>query len=332
MSWLRTEFQRIAGTESEEQVQAAVDRWQARIRERMRAETGLKLYLDNEGAGKSQRVEVNVCPGFPAAFPDYELKPEDLVAELAAMYRGELEKARSGTEAVVQLLVELAEHQQRTLFENPSDHVETAYRYLSVVQALLKAAGRANGLKKLFDIEEDILGAYFPGFPQPTGHGRSTVSRVVLYWVVIGAVAKQLSVSVEALTVVVLAHELAHAYTHLGADIDGNRWDTSLFERAETCIKEGLAQYYTFQVVRWLHDNLTGEPLAAYKHLLSVQSGPYRVHEGWVTDHSSEQVRAAMVEARNRGIRRYEEFRKLLNEAKTRLDRARPDPTLHRAR
>ena len=31
---------------------------------------------------------------------------------------------------------------------------------------------------------------------------------------------------VEALTYVVLAHELAHAYTHLGRDIDGNAWDT----------------------------------------------------------------------------------------------------------
>jgi hypothetical protein len=39
---------------------------------------------------------------------------------------------------------------------------------------------------------------------------------------------------------VVLAHELAHAYTQLGADIDGRRWAAPSFAKAETALKEGL--------------------------------------------------------------------------------------------
>ena len=51
--------------------------------------------------------------------------------------------------------------------------------------------------------------------------------------------------TVEALTVVVAAHELSHAYTHLGRDIDGRCWDTEAFAHAETGMVEGLAQFYT---------------------------------------------------------------------------------------
>ena len=48
----------------------------------------------------------------------------------------------------------------------------------------------------------------------------------------------------------VLTHELAHAYTQLGADIDGRRWAAASFAKAETELKEGLAQYYTERVLR----------------------------------------------------------------------------------
>jgi hypothetical protein len=63
-----------------------------------------------------------------------------------------------------------------------------------------------------------VLGAYFFRIPQ-----------IRLYWVVIGIAARTLGVAVEALTIVVLAHELARAYTHLGRDIDNERWDTGHF-------------------------------------------------------------------------------------------------------
>jgi hypothetical protein len=85
------------------------------------------------------------------------------------------------------------------------------------------------------------LGAYFFRVPE-----------VHLYWMVIGLVAGVLGISVESLTVVVAAHELAHAYTHLGRDIDGKRWDTEEFARADLNIVEGIAQFYTEVVSRKL--------------------------------------------------------------------------------
>ena len=54
---------------------------------------------------------------------------------------------------------------------------------------------------------------------------------------------------VEDLTMVVPVHELAHAYTQLGADIEGRRWAVNAFARADIELKEGLAQYYMRQIL-----------------------------------------------------------------------------------
>jgi hypothetical protein len=62
---------------------------------------------------------------------------------------------------------------------------------------------------------------------------------------VISFMAGVLGVPVEALTVVVAVHELAHAYTHLGRDIDGKKWDTNTFSQVDPRTSEGLAQFYT---------------------------------------------------------------------------------------
>jgi hypothetical protein len=66
-----------------------------------------------------------------------------------------------------------------------------------------------------------------------------------VYWMVIGVMSGVLGVPVDALAIVVATHELAHAYSHLGRDIDGSRWETEAFARAELNIAEGIAQFYT---------------------------------------------------------------------------------------
>ena len=72
---------------------------------------------------------------------------------------------------------------------------------------------------------QDILGAYFFRVPA-----------ISVYWMVIGIMSGVLGVSVEALTIVVATHELAHAYSHLGRDIDGGRWETEAFARADASV------------------------------------------------------------------------------------------------
>jgi hypothetical protein len=98
-------------------------------------------------------------------------------------------------------------------------------------------------LRQFGNIREDVLGAYF-------FHLRF----VNLYWMAIGFIAGVLNLPVEALTVVVAAHELAHAYSHLGKDIDGVRWNTQTFSETELGIVEGLAQYYTEIVCKAIRD------------------------------------------------------------------------------
>ncbi len=42
-------------------------------------------------------------------------------------------------------------------------------------------------------------------------------------------IAAMLDVTIEDLTLVVLAHELTHGYTHIGRDIDGIQWNDRAF-------------------------------------------------------------------------------------------------------
>jgi len=118
-----------------------------------------------------------------------------------------------------------------------------------------------------------------------------------MYWGVIGLVSEWMGCTVEDLTIVMLAHELAHAYTQLGADIAGQRWSSSDFAAAESELKEGLAQYYTDRVLRRL-ERRYGGALKAYEDMLPGQPEAYRTHESWVSDYSPEAVRRAMLEVR----------------------------------
>ena len=85
--------------------------------------------------------------------------------------------------------------------------------------------------------------------PRPLpGHPRRTrtnhffkVPEIRLYWMAIALVAQMLAAPLDALTVVVLTHELAHAYSHLGRDIDGRRWETDAFAKTDLSIAEGIA-------------------------------------------------------------------------------------------
>ena len=69
---------------------------------------------------------------------------------------------------------------------------------------------------------------------------------------VIGIFATLMNLPVEALTLIVLIHEVAHAYTHVGQDIDNERWDTRAFAGCNLCIVEGLAQFYTESIAKKL--------------------------------------------------------------------------------
>ena len=93
----------------------------------------------------------------------------------------------------------------------------------------------------------------------------------------IGLIAQILGLDTEDLTVIVLAHELAHAYTHRAQDIDGKAWDTTGFAKSGHDLKEGLAQYYTAQVCDRLAASAPNVKIA-YETLLRFQPPAYHTH------------------------------------------------------
>jgi len=148
-------------------------------------------------------------------------------------------------------------------------------------------------------------------------------SWIALYWMPIAMFAAMLHVSIEDLTLVVLAHELTHGYTHMGRDIDGTQWHQQAFAQSDARITEGLAQFYTHVVVERVAARFPG-PQSAFKRLLALQSGPYQAHTEWLNDNhhqKGEAVRFAMIAARHRSVIQYDEWLSILTETATHLSR-----------
>jgi hypothetical protein len=131
-----------------------------------------------------------------------------------------------------------------------------------------------------------------------------------------------IDVAIEDLTIVVMAHELAHAYTHIGKDIDGKEWDTTAFAKSDLRVVEGVAQFYTRFVCRELADRQPGAE-RAFLRLLDHQSAVYADFQDWVDDRhrrrAGEIIRFALVDYRSRTGSGYENFRDLVNDIAAKL-------------
>lgn len=93
--------------------------------------------------------------------------------------------------------------------------------------SLLKLLEKHDPLKTVLAVRDDFLGVYVYEYNRHDPFAdEHTVNRasIRIYWGVVGLVAEWMGCAVEDLAIVVLAHELAHAYTQLGADIEGRRW------------------------------------------------------------------------------------------------------------
>ena len=160
-----------------------------------------------------------------------------------------------------------------------------------------------NVLKQIWAINEDVFGAYFFNRPE-----------IKIYWLAIGITAMMTNTSVEAFTFVVLTHELAHAYTHLGRNIDGHQWELQQFADTDDCIVEGLAQFYTRAVCKKLAARYP-LPLTVFEAILAVQSPAYTCFQSWTIDKDDpgEFIRAAMLRVRREGITEIRHFAAILN-------------------
>lgn len=232
-------------------------KWNLALREAIRTETGLRLSQGDD----RQAVPVEVKDGLPLPLIKLVNEFQDPLIWRLILRLPLLQATVAGLGVTInnlEVIKKWLPMRPRTLFPE-DENLPGAKRS---VERLVKELEKLALIERIRNINKDILRAYF--FCRP---------KIYVYWMVIGLVAALLQVQVEALTIVVLAHELAHAYTHLGKDIDGQQWDTEAFAKSSLSIVEGLAQFYTEVVCRRLSERHP-DAFAAYKKLLAMQRGP----------------------------------------------------------
>jgi hypothetical protein len=271
---------------AEERVTRTFKTWNLIVRDQLRNETGFRLTHGDQQAN----VPVRIVPGIPGPLlnPLWGARDEGYLL----LHRNLIAKTKQGVGFVASNYSMVASFLDRpdALFHlEPENILDVKYVH-ELLHALDAELNKIGLLSKILKIEEDILGAYFFRKPQ-----------VRIYWLAIGIVALMLDVEIEALTLVVLAHELAHAYTHLGRDIDGRQWETGTFAKTDIHIVEGLAQYYTQSVCKKLAARFPSA-LKAFETLLEHQSAPYQCFEDWIKnrkDDPGEFVRQCMIQTRS---------------------------------
>jgi hypothetical protein len=306
--------------EVEARVRRVRDQVRPIVQEALRAECRLVLRTPEETEQKrpGAHVPVEVEPGYPIVLKQITFPDDFERIMVLGRYRGLLEQARNGASGLVRLRDELMQRSE------PSKWVSATASDLQSVSnwaaALLKVLDQHDPLKTVLSVSQDFLGVYEYDakglFADEMAVNRATIR---LYWGVIGLVSEWLGCEVEDLAIVVLVHELAHAYTQNGADIEGRRWAAISFVKAETSLKEGLAQYYTDRVLRRL-ERRYGASLKIFLDLLPGQAEPYRAHVPWVQNSSPEAVRRAMLEVRRWNEGKLSDFNLRLVAAQEGLD------------
>jgi hypothetical protein len=272
----------------------------ALIRETMRSETRLRFSPSSSIGERHEESRVSVAVdkvGYPETIGNKAIMDSQQLAALLALWRPDLTKLRESATNIVKML----ETQWRILSRIPEiqQKAHAVPDAKGLVERLLQELLHFDLVKEVLAVHEDILGHYFYD-AQEGGIGdtpQRTGNRIVLYWGVIGLIAQTLGVSTEGLTIVVLTHELAHAFSHLGFDIDGRRWTGQRMAKSETSLIEGLAQYYTALVLKRLETRL-GDAYKAFTELLEKQPAPYQSHSSWLEMASPEAVRAVLVACR----------------------------------
>lgn len=293
--------------DAEERVVRSFKQWNQVVREHIRSETGLKL---SEGDSRNS-IPVRVVNGFPAQLAALIGQRDDPILWRLIVGQPKLGGVIEGLDFLLKEWLAFERWPQLPAIARESG--PSLQRTLEVIAALQQVAAAKQVRDQIKEINEDSLGVY-------RINGKQAQS-VELYWMPISMVAAMLSVRIEDLTLVVLAHELTHGYTHIGRDIDGIRWEDQSFIKSDPSVKEGLAQFYAQVVADRIAPRMPGARIA-FDKLLELQSGPYVAHKEWLKDETQqrgETLRFALIAARSRGVVEEDEWNRLLKETNTRL-------------
>ena len=296
--------------DAEDRVKRLVKHANMAVRDQIRSETGLRM-VDPDGATRSG-APVSVVDGFSPAFAGLVADNPDPVLWALVSGQSRLGRLVDGLNFLLGLWPRLSKWER--LPESLSDAEPALARTREVADELQEVVVAQKLIEKMKKINEDTLGCY------RVENGKS---RVEIYWMPIAIVASMLEIHIEDVALVVLAHELAHAYTHLGRDIDGKEWDQRGFFASDKSVTEGLAQFYAMAVSSklWQRYPLAGR---AFDKLLTLQSGPYLAHQDWkklYSGNGAETVRFAMLVARSKGKVSNDEWLEEIKNTTTKLKR-----------
>ena len=311
MSILLEELLKDIPDDTEERVDRTRKRINTEVREAIKRETGLALNRKDIGQNRTNiSVPVVLVPGIPEVLKDIKYEDDHGLLLKICPFRRDLEMAKNSLKNIKHLIEKLdSDDSCLESLKDKGGHVESN---LSLINKLLeKFKEKEEPVKKILDVNKDVLGAYIyspmrTSFPQ---------GRIELYWGVIGLVAGMLRINVEPLTAVVLIHEISHAYTHLGANIDGERWESEGFANSDHALKEGLAQYYT-HLIRDQIDNKVMGTSEAFDTLLKHQPPDYHSHKEMKENSKVEEIRFSLLDVRRKGESTLGNFLYSLDEAK----------------
>ncbi|GIW90710.1 MAG: hypothetical protein KatS3mg109_1186 [Pirellulaceae bacterium] len=294
--------------DTRDRVTITVQQYNNIVRDKLRKEMGLRL------ADKESRISVpvRVVDGFTNEVVDVINKFADQIRWLLIGAKEKLAGAKEGLEFLVEHWWQLEKWDR--LPREARNSVSALETSLNVVNVLSKISEMDQVFDGVKQIQKDILGAYFPGVGYRFGP-----PRIEIYWMAIGLFARVAGVSIEDLTVAALVHELGHAYSHVGRDIDGRVWEDSGFIGSDLEVVEGLAQFYTEEIAEELRPRAPGV-LLAYEALLPFLAPPYHAHKRWkevlaergVANRCKETVRYTLIRARQRGAIKNKEWEELL--------------------
>ena len=296
------------------------DRNRPILQEALRTECRLAMRTasDSDNNRKQAQVPIDLVPGFPVSLGKLAFNDDLGPIFLLSRYRSALEQSVTGTAGLIRLKTELEiEKAPANWSKVESNEINNVHNW---AVSLLSQLNKQDPLKIIFDVSEDILGTYNYQIDEYQENDEvPNNARIEIYWGIIGLVSDWLGCQVEDLTTVVLSHEMAHAYTQLGADIEGRRWLAKDYRRAEHGLIEGLAQYYTHRVLQKLNSRFP-HAFQVYERLLKHQPMEYSAHRKWCSDYSPESVRRAMIEVRRWQEHTLEQFTARLQSAEESLN------------
>ena len=281
----------------------------------IRRESGLVLNRDSlipsKGNSNHVSIPVRVVAGIPTVLHTVDIDPSYWHLLPLVPYHSLLMNLDNAAPRLAEIINNIENNMKDSPIPAIKSTMATDFKaagnHAKEIAALIE---KINPVTQILGINEDVLGSY--------DYSNDNSPKISLYWAVIGIVANLLSIKPEALTGVVLAHELAHGYSHVGTDIDGERWDTESFHRSDLALVEGIAQYYTHLICERMNSRIPGV-FDAYDKLLENQPKVYTTHLNWIDDYSPEVVRMAIIEARRNKVTAISDFESILSKAASRL-------------